>query len=333
VDIPLLEGGRLMIPISSIEINGNSCSVTVIKDAGDDPDVTHKARIRTSVRIMPAKEHGSIAILGGQGVGRVTRPGLPVPVEEWAINPGPRKQIKEAIREALSETGFRGGVSVLIEVINGERIARHTLNPRLGIVGGISILGTRGTVIPFSNEAYCDTIRVSMDVARAEGVFCIALSTGGKSEGFLRRTRPDLPETAFIQVADFFSFSIRCAVEKDFSHILYSCFFGKLVKMAQGHENTHAKRSRIDFYTLSRLCASYGMDKQRVVQIKGANTAREALQNIVEDPRGMEVIRQITKDALVNARRFAGKGPDITYYVFGFDGLLLNSQTDHGKGS
>ena len=155
-------------------------------------------------------------IEGGTGVGKVTRPGLPVPVGESAINPVPRRQIKEALLECLEEAGVRSAVSVTVEVANGEKIAKKTLNPRLGIIGGVSILGTRGTVKPFSNKAYKDTITMSMDVAKAEGLNAIVLSTGGRSERFLKELLPDFPETAFIQVADFFSFSFKEAAKRGF---------------------------------------------------------------------------------------------------------------------
>ena len=178
------------------------------KDAGDDPDATHRAMILCTVHIFSKTPEDDVIIHGGRGVGRVTRPGLPVPVGESAINPVPRRQIRESVLEAMEETGLKGTVFVVIEVMNGERIAKKTLNPRLGIVGGISILGTRGTVKPFSNKAYRETITMSMDVARAAGLSCIALSTGGKSERYLEERRSDIPETAFIRVADFFAFSL-----------------------------------------------------------------------------------------------------------------------------
>ena len=200
VEIPLPIGGRLTIPVERVETVGKGSKATIRKDGGDDPDVTHKARITSTVRFLPGGHYGDVIIAGGTGVGKVTRPGLPVAVGESAINPVPRKQIKAAVLEGLAESGLRGSVSVIIEVVNGEKIAKKTLNPRLGIMGGISILGTRGTVKPFSNKAYKDTITMSMDVAKAAKLNTIALTTGGRSERFLIERRPDLPETVFIQV-------------------------------------------------------------------------------------------------------------------------------------
>jgi cobalt-precorrin-5B (C1)-methyltransferase len=247
-----------------------------------------------------------------------------------AINPAPRRQIREAVQEGLLIGGMTGSVNVTVEVVDGEKIAQKTLNPRLGIVGGISILGTRGTVRPFSNKAYRDTITVSMDVARAGGMRTIALSTGGRSEGFLKRLFPEVPGVCFIQVGDFFSFSLKQAVKRGFEDILYACFFGKLVKMAQGHPYTHARKSRIDFDLLASWCQSLGIEEKKVMSVAKANTAREALGVIIEDAHGEEILRSIVKKAAISARKFAGSSPDLTYYLFDFGGDLLAGHRDEG---
>jgi len=330
VNIPLPVGGRLSVPVAQIERIGQGARVTIIKDAGDDPDVTHKAKIRATVKFVQGKAGEEIIIKGGEGVGKVTRPGLPIPVGEPAINPAPRRQIREAVREGLTESGLRGTVSVTIDVVNGETIAKKTLNPRLGIEGGISILGTRGTVKPFSNKAYRETITASMDVAKASGLNMIALSTGGKSEGFLKRQHPELSEVAFIQVADFFSFSLQEAVRRGFQDIFYACFFGKIIKMAQGHPYTHAKDSRIDFDLLAEWCGSLGMNEDKTRIIMKANTGREARGVIRGDVNGEIIFNDIVKKAILSARTFAGPLPNITYYLFDFDGELLATQRDEG---
>ena len=331
VEIPLPAGGRLTIPLERVERVGNGARAVVKKDGGDDPDVTHKARIMSTVHLLPEGRHGEVLIDGGTGVGKVTRPGLPVPVGESAINPVPRRQITEAVWEGLEEAGVRSAVSVTVEVVNGEKIAQKTLNPRLGIMGGVSILGTRGTVKPFSNKAYRETISMSMDVARAEGLKAIVLSTGGRSERFLKERLSDFPETAFIQVADFFSFSFKEAAQRGFGHIFYSCFFGKLVKMAQGFPYTHARKSRIDFERLSSWSVLKGMDKERANAIRGANTAREALSIIQEAACGEAIIHDALEKALMSARGFAGPTPDITYCLFDFEGALLFTQKSEGR--
>jgi cobalt-precorrin-5B (C1)-methyltransferase len=201
VDVPLPMGGRMTVAVLETRPEKDGVLAAVVKDGGDDPDATHGAVIRAFVR--PVGGPG-IVLHGGQGVGLVTRPGLPVAVGEAAINPAPREQIRQAVAEA----GLHGA-DVEIRVDRGEEIARKTFNPRLGIVGGISILGTRGTVKPFSNAAYQATIRQCLDVMAACGVERPCLTTGGRSERFLRQARPDTPETACVQVADFFFYSMR----------------------------------------------------------------------------------------------------------------------------
>jgi cobalt-precorrin-5B (C1)-methyltransferase len=321
VEIPLPMGGRLSIPVRSAERVGTGARATVMKDAGDDPDVTHKAVIGATVFLVENGE--GVSISGGRGVGRVTRPGLPVPVGDSAINPVPMRQIAAALREGLSEAGLAGAVRAVIDVENGEEIARKTLNPRLGIMGGISILGTRGTVKPFSHDSYRETIRTSMNVAKQAGIMTVCLSTGGKSETFLRGLRPDLPELSFVQVADFFSFSLKEAGDRGFREILYACFFGKLIKMAQGHAYTHAKASRIDFDLLAEWCGIYEVGAARLQRIREANTAREALGYIQAEPGAGQILMHVAGLALRHGREFAGAAPDLTLFLFDVDGALL----------
>lgn len=329
MDIPLPDDGRLTVPVESVEIHGDHARATVIKDAGDDPDATNRARISCTVCLMNGPGKGSVEIRGGQGVGMVTKPGLPVPPGEPAINPGPRKQLQKAVRECfLSAKAEQTGVMICIEVADGERIARKTLNPRLGIVGGISILGTRGTVIPFSHKAYEDTITMSMDVARAQGAKIIVLSTGGRSERLAKKLNPELEDSCFIQVADFFAFSLKEAAKRGFEHIIYSCFFGKLVKMAQGYPYTHAKKASIDFAALAEWCGSCGMEEKDLRIIRGANTARQALEIICKSKVGYRITGRIIGEAISNARRFAGEGPRITYCLFSMEGELLAEMND-----
>ena len=329
VEIPLPDGSRMKIPVSKTGLFQKKKAVAeVIKDAGDDPDVTDGARIVAFVSISRKYQADSrITIRAGKGVGVVTKPGLPVAIGEPAINPVPRRQIEQSAIEALKETGlYPADVEITVEVPDGERIAKKTLNPKLGIIGGISILGTRGTVIPFSNEAYKKTIEIEMDVAVSNGQDTIVLSTGGRSERFAKKIFKELNEVCFIQVADFFGFSLREARKRGFRHIIYSCFFGKLVKMAQGHEYTHAKASRIDFDILSRWCALFGISSESIRQIRHANTASQALEIIMKEKRADEIISFIIKKAISYARRFSGSKPDITFCLFDMKGRLLLSE-------
>ena len=326
VEIPLPEEGRITIPIDEVMIFKNRARAVVIKDAGDDPDVTDGARIVSVVSLAPVSGASEVIIKGGHGVGKVTRPGLPIKVGEPAINPGPRKQIVRAVKEVLQEAGRNYRVIITIEVPEGEEIAKKTLNPRLGIVGGISILGTRGTVIPYSNEAFQATISLALDVAVASGSKIICLSTGRKSGKYLRMCYPALPlisEEIFVEVGDFFAFSLKEVRARKFEQVFYGCFFGKLIKMAQGFESTHAKYGKIDFDLLARWIKEQGVSKAKAELARRANTARQVLEIILEDPAGPGVLSCITRKAIASARRFLGPGPKLIFHLFEMDGRLL----------
>ncbi len=322
IDIPTPLGKRLVIPINScVPISPDRVVVKVIKDGGDDPDATHGACIRVWVE---RKECGpgerKIEIRGGRGVGIVTRRGLPVPPGEPAINPHPKRQILDAVKEGLEETSLEGKVIVTIEVEDGEKIARKTLNPRLGILGGISILGTRGTVIPFSAKAYKDTISLALRVARDSGVSCVGLSTGGRSERLLREMFPHWKREAFVQIADFFRFSLEESAKMGFEGVYFSVFPGKLIKMAQGHPYTHARKSQIDFSLLSKWARQRGIEQGRCQEILRANTAREVMEIIEGDRWAMEFLLFLASRAHKVAEGFVEKVPmKIVYYVFDYN--------------
>jgi len=325
VDVPLPAGGRMDIAIleTRAEDGGVLCAVT--KDAGDDPDVTHRAVIRALVR----RGEGGIVLRGGSGVGVVTRPGLPVAVGEPAINPAPREQIRAAVREALAATGRdSAGLEIEIRVDNGQELAAKTFNPRLGIIGGISILGTRGTVKPFSNAAYQATIRQCLDVMHAGGVTRPCLTTGGRSERFLRQARPDTPETACVQVADFFFFSMREAGRRNFDSVLWGVFFGKLVKQAQGHRYTHARSALLDLSVLAGWCADCGFSPRVCAEVGGANTALQAFDLLTPLPQAPRLFSLLTDRAAGFARQFSGRAMRVDYMLFDFQGNVLHDTSE-----
>ena len=230
----------LQVPIREAQLLPDGAMAAVVKDGGDDPDATHRARIEAFARFDPSLPALDVHIDGGVGVGRVTLPGLPLSVGEAAINPIPRQQIGHAVRALLAGVSgtSRCGVRIVISVPDGERIARHTLNPRLGIIGGISILGTHGTVKAFSHAAWQSAIEQSMDVAlanrppRQNGMPALCLSTGRRSERLLMARYPALPPLCFIQAADHAEFSLKAAAQRAFTPLAWGCFFGKLVKLA-----------------------------------------------------------------------------------------------------
>lgn len=333
MDVPLPPGGRLVVPIARYEEEGRGMRVTVVKDAGDDPDVTHRAEIQALVSLDSKLRDGEIILKGGRGVGTVTLPGLPVPPGEPAINPAPRAQIALACAEALGQAGIRGGVAVLVEVPEGEGLALKTLNPRLGIRGGISILGTRGTVKPFSHEAYAATVAQSLDVARAAGLDRAGLATGGRSERLLREDLPSLPALACVQFADLFAFALQAAASRGFSCITLACFFGKLAKQAQGLPNTHARAAALDLSALAQTCGRAGLEPAGVAAVAAANTALAAQAVILASPAGEACLRAVAARALDAARSFAGPGPTLEYRLYHIDGTRLLTLGQEGGGA
>ena len=319
VDVPLPMGGRLSVAVLESRGEGDGVLAAVVKDGGDDPDATHRAVIRALVR----RGGEGIVLKGGHGVGTVTRPGLPVAVGEAAINPAPREQIRQAVAEAGLDAA-----EVEIRVDRGEEIALKTFNPRLGIVGGISILGTRGTVKPFSNAAYQATIRQCLDVMQACGVKRPCLTTGGRSERFLRRARPDTPEAACVQVADFFFYSMREAGRRGFAAVQWGVFFGKLVKQAQGHRYTHARSADLDLAVLAGWCAECGFPQDVCADVAGGNTALQALQTVAPMPQAPALYALLTDRAAGYAREFSGRGLAVDYLLFDFDGRVLHDTSE-----
>jgi cobalt-precorrin-5B (C1)-methyltransferase len=309
VSIPLPGGGRLEVEVREIvHIAPGRTQATVIKDAGDDPDVTHHAAVVATVGLDDADETG-VHLTGGIGVGRVTRPGLAVAVGEPAINPAPRAMISDALAEAWAEAGRPGAlaVSVEISVPAGERLAKRTLNPRLGIVGGISILGTTGLVKPFSHEAYTATIESALAVAKAAGLTEVVLTTGRRSEKCAQALRPDLPELAFVQIADYFAFALGKTAELGLVRVGLVSFFGKAVKQAQGLACTHAHRAPLDLAALAGWLAEAGAPSDLTRAVAGANTALHALE-MLRQAKALGLVGAVGTRMLAAARDLAGGG-------------------------
>lgn len=318
---PFADGpsGWLDVPVRAARrMSGGGAAAVAIKDGGDDPDVTHgaavAARVRTASGDISADE--DIVLLGGEGVGRVTLPGLPVPVGEAAINPAPRAQIRYGLRLAAARHGYGAGLHVIISVPLGRRLARRTLNPRLGIVGGISILGTQGTVRPYSHDAWKMAVLQGLDVAAATGCDTLCLSTGRRSERLLLALYPHVPPQAAVQAADFAEFSLREAGARPFRHLVWGCFFGKLVKLAQGNASTHARDADLDFHLLARWCAGAGVPEALLARCV---TAGHVLDLLLETgPPGLAAVRGVALRAARAARTFAGR--PVTIHVFHVNG-------------
>jgi cobalt-precorrin-5B (C1)-methyltransferase len=333
VEVTLPGGGSLIIPLNRHGRHGARGEAVVIKDAGDDPDVTNGAEIGARVwRLEPPEGEEDITLLGGEGVGRVTKPGLPVAVGEPAINPVPRRMIRRALRQVWDKLcpgePLRLGVEIFVP--RGEELARHTLNPRLGIVGGISILGTTGLVKPFSHQAYRATIASSLRVAQAAGLKHIGFSTGGKSEEHLKALMPELPEEAFIQMGDYVRFALKVAGHMGFPEITAAAFFGKALKIAQGFGHTHASRGLADLRDLGRWTLDLTGDAGLAQAVAGANTAREALELLGAAGAG-GVVDQVGAKMLAALRDYAGPGPELAAVILDFAGQPLWWEKSQGK--
>ncbi len=315
VSVPLPGGGRLTIPVHALTRKGPDTAVcSVIKDAGDDPDVTHRAEIGAVVTLLsdPAP---SLTIVGGRGVGRVTKPGLEVEPGEPAINPVPRRMIAAAVEEALA--GRNLPVRVEVFVPEGERLAEKTLNRRLGIIGGISILGTTGIVRPLSHDAYIASVRSALSVAAASGLDTVVLTTGRRSERLAQARWPDWPEEAFIQMGDFFKDALTASAANGLKTVILAVFFGKAVKMASGAVQTHASRSRMALSQLAEWTLSASGDQPLADAVAGANTARHAFDLI--QPACPSAIGQVGDRMVRAAASFAGPDLSVRGVIFGYD--------------
>ncbi|MGE4292044.1 MAG: cobalt-precorrin-5B (C(1))-methyltransferase CbiD [Desulfovibrio sp.] len=314
---------RMTIPVARCLREADGARAVVVKDAGDDPDVTHGAEIQVFARFAEASGPLRVNLDGGRGVGRVTLPGLAVPVGLAAINPGPREQIESAVREALHG---RGGVAtVLVEVPEGAKLAQKTLNPRLGIQGGISILGTHGIVRPFSHDAWAASVTQALNVARAEGHDLAVFTTGRKSERLYLDRFPQTPERCLVQAADFFGHACRTAAGLGFRRIGWSLFFGKLVKQAQGFENTHARSAEIDFRLLADWCAQAGATPGLAREAATANTARQVLGLFQSGGESAALRRLLANLAIRTAEQVGQFAPqaEVHFAIFDFNGSTL----------
>ncbi|MGH8906951.1 MAG: cobalt-precorrin-5B (C(1))-methyltransferase [Egibacteraceae bacterium] len=271
VEIALPAGRRVTFAVERTARGDGWAEAVVVKDAGDDPDVTHGAHL--TVRLRPSTAPG-VAFRAGPGVGTVTKPGLGLAVGGPAINPVPRAQITAAIGEVLDLD--RRGVVCEISVPGGERMARKTTNGRLGIVGGISILGTSGIVRPFSTASWRASVVQAIDVTAAQGLDTVVLSTGGRTERAAMRLLPGLPEVCFVEVGDFTGAALRQAVADGLARCVFVGMAGKLAKLAAGIMMTHYTRSKVNLGLLAEVTAQAGGSPEAVEAVRRANTARHA---------------------------------------------------------
>ena len=287
VEIALPSGQRVGFPVESCTLVPRAraadaaragagsaverAEAVVVKDAGDDPDVTHGAHLTATVswRAVPG-----IELDGGVGVGVVTKPGLSLELGAPAINPVPRKMITEAVGEAIDLAAR--GVQVVISVPGGERMARKTTNARLGIIGGISILGTTGIVRPFSTASWRASVEQAVSVLAAQGETTAVLCTGGRTEKAAMALLPGLPEVCFIEVGDFTGAALRRVVTHGVASVVFVGMAGKLAKLAGGVLMTHYTRSKVPHALLGEVTRAAGGGTELAARVEAANTARHA---------------------------------------------------------
>ncbi|WP_085309054.1 cobalt-precorrin-5B (C(1))-methyltransferase [Planktotalea arctica] len=267
VQITLPRGETPVFAIERSEIGEGWACAAIIKDAGDDPDVTHQALIEARVEVS----QGGVVFKGGTGIGQVTRPGLPIAVGEPAINPVPREMMQAVVTDTAARLGERADVTITLSVPNGAELALKTWNPRLGILGGLSILGTTGIVRPFSCAAWIASIHRGVDVARAEGLAHVAGCTGATSERVVQGLF-DLPDHAMLDMGDFAGGLLKYVARHPVPRITIGGGIGKMTKLAQGARDLHSGRSQVD---LAALGQALGRS-----EIEDMNTALQAYETI-----------------------------------------------------
>ncbi|MGQ0594036.1 MAG: cobalt-precorrin-5B (C(1))-methyltransferase [Gammaproteobacteria bacterium] len=309
---------RVRFPLERCERTGQSATCSILKDAGDDPDCTHGAEIVAEVEL---RETPGIEIRGGRGVATVTKPGLGLEVGTAAINPVPSRNITEMVEEELSGSPYRGAL-VTIAVPGGEEMAKKTTNTRLGLLGGISILGTTGIVKPYSTAAWRASVVQEIDVAAAAGERMLVLTTGGKSEQYAMALYPELPEAAFIQVGDFIGVGVRHCARRGIHRAVVVGMMGKLSKMAKGKMQTHAAGSEVDMGFLASLAAELGGSAALLEDIGAANTARHVL-DLCREAGLIGITTLVCRKVAEHCTRHAGGELEVGACLVDFGGGLL----------
>ena len=318
ITIRVPAGVEATFHLVACEISGEQCRCSVIKDAGDDPDVTHGAEIRATVRWV---DEPGVHLRGGEGVGTVTLRGLGLEVGGPAINAVPRRMIREAVEDEAGAYLERRGLEVEIAVPRGAELAKKTLNGRLGILGGISILGTTGVVHPWSTAAWRASVEEAIDVAAANGQAHVVLTTGGRSEKYAMTVLP-LPEVAFVEMGIFTGRALHRCVQQGVQRVTLAGMIGKFSKLAQGHFQTHVAGNQVDPEFLAGVAAASGAVESLLAEIRVANTARH-VQELVEaaGPAGFfERLSQMVADR--SATHVDGRLA-VETLLFDFNGVLL----------
>lgn len=332
ISITLPRGETATFRLQGQIFDDTSASCFVVKDAGSDPDVTHGAEIHAVVTRAPLRRPGPhmIFVRGGVGIGKVTKPGLAVSVGEAAINPVPLRMITEAMQEECGVVCLPQLLTVTVSIPNGAELARKTLNERLGIVGGLSILGTTGIVTPISARAWTDTIDTAINVALASGSRTVVLATGRTSElagqrylatGSKAAGTANLPEEAFVMMGDYVAHALQACVAKGVPAVVLAGQFAKLLKIACGHGQTHVASSELDLSMLAEWLHTEPRTSHLEPLAQRANTARQVLE---ESGHDQELMALVCSKALAFARQLA-PGLAIQVLLVGYNSEVLYS--------
>lgn len=307
IDILFPDGKYRTMQVTRVNTSKSSASYSIIKDAGDDPDVTHGSLITAQVKLVPkvtvgGKDYtiesgsGGVIIRGGEGVGFVTKDGLDCTKGKYAINPGPRKMIVDNLNDICE---IKEWVLVEISVKDGANIAKKTLNPRLGVVGGISILGNSGIVEPYSHSAYIETIKIHLRSAALNHADDLVLSTGVRTLKLVQSKYADIPEENFIRIGDFISDALKYAGKTGFKKVIVSCMAGKLFKYYCGYKYTHAHTVQLKVDAVRPILEKFDVSGATIEKCCNSPTVREALELLPNDTR-VNVIQHLGEGALEN---------------------------------
>ncbi|MCY4047133.1 MAG: cobalt-precorrin-5B (C(1))-methyltransferase [Candidatus Dadabacteria bacterium] len=327
VELTLPGGKKAAFKINSCEFSENKATATTVKDAGDDPDVTHGAVIGATVLL---NNTGEIRFLRGKGVGKVTLPGLGLNVGEPAINKTPRKMMTNIVRELLEQSGGNGktpGADIKVFVPEGEKLAKKTLNSRLGIKGGISIIGTTGVVRPFSSASYVASIVQAVKIAASNGSPHVVASSGGRSEKFLRKRFPDLPDYAFIQYGNWIGKLLDAAEKNGIADLTLATMIGKAVKLAGGDMDTHSGKNVWNKELIADITEKSGAGTDAAQAIGELNMAGR-LTEIFPLSQNAPFYRELLKRCRARCReRFSG---GLTLALAGLDGQIVWYPDENG---
>ncbi|MCE1181231.1 MAG: cobalt-precorrin-5B (C(1))-methyltransferase [Rhodocyclales bacterium] len=294
----------------------------IVKDAGDDPDATHGAHLTAEVCLLPGQA-GAVVLKGGPGVGVVTKEGLGLEVGGPAINPVPRRNITDNVRSVAGEILAVDGLEVTISVPGGEEMAKKTLNARLGILGGISILGTTGIVRPYSTAAFRASVVQAVDVAAKQGQTSVVFTTGGRTEKFAMKQLPALDESCFVQMGDFVKAAFTSAIKRQLPTIYIGAMVGKLTKMCQGLAVTHAWKAEIDRDILADSAREVGAPDDLIEEIRAAETARFAAEKLAILGLTVKFHQQLAKKAIRSLKSEYPGDYRLTVLVCDFEGQFI----------